>query len=84
MDKLVMELENYFPNIDAQTIQLGNLDFNETIALTSHKMGADAICNITAAAIYGHTQGNPSYVAQFSDYLVSPSDGEEYGGPVQR
>ncbi|GMH87114.1 hypothetical protein TL16_g10755 [Triparma laevis f. inornata] len=83
MDKLVIELENDFPNIDTQTIQLGNLDFNETIALTSHKMGADSICNITAAAIYGHTQGNPSYVAQFSDYLVSPSDGEEYGGPVQ-
>jgi hypothetical protein len=43
-------------------ILLAPLDFNETIALTSAVLGCEKVCNITAAAMYGHTQGNPKYV----------------------
>jgi hypothetical protein len=59
------------------------LSFNETIALAAQKMGTNSICNITAASLYGHTQGNPKYVVEFASYLVAPPDGELFGGPVQ-
>lgn len=84
MDKFSAELKRDYPEVECESILLENLDFNETIALAAHKMGTDAICNITAAAVYGHTQGNPSYAAQYAEYLAAPTDGEEFGGPVQR
>ncbi|GMH59114.1 hypothetical protein TrRE_jg11235, partial [Triparma retinervis] len=73
-------------NSDCQVteITIGNLDFNETIAMTAMILGTEKICNITAAAMYGHTQGNPLYIKLFASYLKDPGiDGESFGSPVQ-
>jgi len=57
--------DTLLPNWDVQNctvIELKNMDFNETISLTCSGMKTDKICNVTAAVMFGHTQGNPRYV----------------------
>jgi len=68
---------------EVSEVSLPTLNFNETIAMTGKILGTQKICNITAAAIYGHTQGNPQYVKLFAAYLKDPGSDETFGGPVQ-
>ena len=57
-------------------LELKNLDFNETIALTCGVMGTDKVCNISAAVMFGHTQGNPKYIKDFANFLKNePNSG---------
>jgi hypothetical protein len=62
LDALGEEILASSPEMKVSKILLAPLDFNETIALTSAVLGCEKVCNITAAAMYGHTQGNPKYV----------------------
>ena len=82
MDDMVKELKD--GDCEVTEITLGSLDFNETIAMTAMILGTEKVCNITAAAMYGYTQGNPLYIKLFASYLKDPgTDGESCGNPVQ-
>eukprot|EP00520_Triparma_pacifica_P008840 CAMPEP_0118648764 /NCGR_PEP_ID=MMETSP0785-20121206/9336_1 /TAXON_ID=91992 /ORGANISM="Bolidomonas pacifica, Strain CCMP 1866" /LENGTH=1776 /DNA_ID=CAMNT_0006540991 /DNA_START=129 /DNA_END=5456 /DNA_ORIENTATION=+ len=83
MDEMLEELKAENTQCSVTDILLNNLNFNETIAMTAMILGTEKICNITAAAMYGHTQGNPKYVKLFASYLMDPGPDESFGGPIQ-
>jgi len=86
LDTLADDLISTSPELKVTKILLKPLNFNETIALTAAVMGTEKLCNITAAGMYGHTQGNPKYVKEYAGFLKEGdmnNGGEEFGSPVQ-
>ena len=69
-DYLVAHLSS--EGIESTVLLVKPFNFNETIALTAARLKADKVCNITAAVMYGHTQGNAKYICDFADYLLEP------------